>query len=158
MVGPGTGIAPFRAFIEHRKETEATGRNWLFFGEVHEETTFFYKDEWTRHMKEENLYKLTTAFSRDQKHKIYVQDRLLNNGKEVWDWLNNGAYFYVCGDKKYMAKDVHSALIKIAEKEGKMKKNSVITAVIPITHLNSKGVDSKIFCGSSKYIIFIILR
>ena len=122
MVGPGTGIAPFRAFIEHRKETEATGRNWLFFGEVHEETTFFYKDEWTRHMKEENLYKLTTAFSRDQKHKIYVQDRLLNNGKEIWDWLNNGAYFYVCGDKKYMAKDVHLALIKIAEKEGKMKK------------------------------------
>jgi len=122
MVGPGTGIAPFRAFIEHRKATSSSGRNWLFFGEVHEESTFFYKDEWTDYMKNGHLDKLTTAFSRDQEKKIYVQHRLLNNGKEIWKWLSNGAYFYVCGDKQYMAKDVHKALIEIAEKEGKMKK------------------------------------
>ena len=120
MVGPGTGIAPFRAFIEHRKETHASGKNWLFFGEVHEESTFFYKDEWTEYMKEGNLQKLTTAFSRDQENKIYVQHRLLSNGKEIWKWLKNGAYFYVCGDKQYMAKDVHKALIEIAHKHGKM--------------------------------------
>ena len=121
MVGPGTGIAPFRAFIEHRKETHASGKNWLFFGEVHEDSTFFYKDEWTEYMKEGSLQKLTTAFSRDQENKIYVQHRLLSNGKEIWKWLENGAYFYVCGDKEYMAKDVHKALIEIAHKHGKMK-------------------------------------
>jgi sulfite reductase (NADPH) flavoprotein alpha-component len=122
MVGPGTGIAPFRAFIEHRKETGASGRNWLFFGEVHEESTFFYEGEWKKYMKNGDLHKLTTAFSRDQEKKIYVQHRLISNGKELWNWLSNGAYFYICGDKQYMAKDVHSALIEIAEKEGKMKK------------------------------------
>jgi len=122
MVGPGTGIAPFRAFIEHRKETHASGKNWLFFGEVNQESTFFYNDEWAEYMEHGNLDKLTTAFSRDQEQKIYVQHRLLSNGKEIWEWLENGAYFYVCGDKEYMAKDVHSALIEIAQKEGKMKK------------------------------------
>ena len=74
-------------------------------------------------MKDGDLDKLTTAFSRDQEQKIYVQHRLLSNGKEIWNWLENGAYFYVCGDKQYMAKDVHKALIEIAEKEGKMKKS-----------------------------------
>ncbi len=122
MVGPGTGIAPFRAFMEERVSTGATGRNWLFFGEVHEETTFFYKDEWFEYMKGGKLTKLTTAFSRDQKEKIYVQDRILSNGKEIWEWLENGAYFFICGDKQYMAKDVHKALIKIAKDYGKMKK------------------------------------
>ena len=122
MVGPGTGIAPFRAFMEERVLTGATGRNWLFFGEVHEESTFFYKDEWFDYMKEVQLTKLTTAFSRDQKEKIYVQNRITNNGKEIWNWLQNGAYFFICGDKQYMAKDVHKALIQIAEDHGKMKK------------------------------------
>jgi len=122
MVGPGTGIAPFRAFMEERVSTGATGKNWLFFGEVHEETTFFYKDEWFEYMKAGKLTTLTTAFSRDQKDKIYVQDRILSNGKEIWKWLQNGAYFFICGDKQYMAKDVHKALIKIAEDYGKMKK------------------------------------
>jgi len=122
MVGPGTGIAPFRAFLEERKATGATGKNWLFFGEVHEESTFFYKNELFEYMKEGVLTKLTTAFSRDQKDKIYVQDRILSNGKEIWKWLQGGAYFFICGDKQYMAKDVHKALIKIAEDYGKMKK------------------------------------
>jgi len=122
MVGPGTGIAPFRAFIEHRIATSSSGKNWLFFGEVHEKTTFFYKEEWFKAMKKGYLTKLTTAFSRDQENKIYVQDRILSNGKEIWEWLQNGAYFFVCGDKQYMAKDVHKTLIKIAEKHGKMNK------------------------------------
>ena len=122
MVGPGTGIAPFRAFMEERISTGATGKNWLFFGEVHEESTFFYKDEWFEYMKNGHLTKLTTAFSRDQKEKIYVQNRITNNGKEIWDWLQNGAYFFICGDKQYMAKDVHKALINIAEEHGKMGK------------------------------------
>ena len=123
MVGPGTGIAPFRAFIEERKATGATGKNWLFFGEVHEESTFFYKEELFGYMKNGNLNNLTTAFSRDQENKIYVQDRILSNGKEIWNWLQNGAYFFICGDKQYMAKDVHKALITITEKEGKMSKD-----------------------------------
>ena len=122
MVGPGTGIAPFRAFMEERVSTGATGKNWLFFGEVHEESTFFYKEEWFDYMNEGHLTKLTTAFSRDQKEKIYVQNRITSNGKEIWDWLQNGAYFFICGDKQYMAKDVHKALIQIAEDHGKMKK------------------------------------
>ena len=122
MVGPGTGIAPFRAFLEQRIEENGTGMNWLFFGDIHEKSTFFYKDEWFKAMKNGHLQKLTTAFSRDQEHKIYVQHRLLNNSKEIWEWLKAGAYFYVCGDKQYMAKDVHSALIEIAQKEGKLKK------------------------------------
>lgn len=129
MVGPGTGIAPFRAFLEHRKATGASGKNWLFFGEVNQESTFFYNDEWSEYMKDGNLDKLTTAFSRDQEKKIYVQHRLLSNGKEIWNWLKKGAYFYVCGDKQYMAKDVHKALIEIAEKEGKLKKTDAETYI-----------------------------
>ena len=108
--------------MEQRRYTEAGGKNWLFFGVIHEESTFFYREEWFEYMKEGYLEKLTTAFSRDQENKIYVQDRILSNGKEIWDWLQNGAYFYICGDKQYMAKDVHKALITIAEKEGKMSK------------------------------------
>lgn len=122
MVGPGTGIAPFRAFLEQRIDEKAKGRNWLFFGEIHEKSTFFYRDEWFEAMKKGYLQKLTTAFSRDQENKIYVQHRLLNNSKEIWEWLQGGSYFYVCGDKKYMAKDVHAALIEIAQKEGNLKK------------------------------------
>lgn len=122
MIGPGTGIAPFRAFLEQRIEEKAEGRNWLFFGEIHEESTFFYRDEWIEAMKKGYLQRLTTAFSRDQENKIYVQHRLLNNSKKIWEWLQGGSYFYVCGDKKYMAKDVHAALIEIAQEEGKLKK------------------------------------
>jgi len=122
MIGPGTGIAPFRAFLEQRIEEKGTGKNWLFFGEIHEKSTFFYKDEWFEAMKNGHLQKLTTAFSRDQEHKIYVQHRLLGNSEEIWEWLQSGSYFYVCGDKQYMAKDVHSALIEIARTEGKLKK------------------------------------
>ena len=122
MVGPGTGIAPFRAFLEERERTHSSGRNWLFFGDWYEESTFFYKNEWMGFMERGIMTKLTTAFSRDQKNKIYVQHRIERHSKEIWKWIKNGAYFYVCGDKKYMAKDVHKTLIKIAESEGKMNR------------------------------------
>jgi sulfite reductase (NADPH) flavoprotein alpha-component len=118
MCGPGTGIAPFRAFMEQRSLDGATGRNWLIFGEQHQSTDFLYGDEWLALQKQGKLHRLDVAFSRDQSFKIYVQHRMLENAKELWNWLQNGAYFYVCGDAKRMAKDVHQALITIAQKEG----------------------------------------
>jgi sulfite reductase (NADPH) flavoprotein alpha-component len=118
MCGPGAGIAPFRAFVEQRVVEGATGRNWLFFGEQHQATDFLYGDEWLAYRKQGKLYRLDLAFSRDQSYKVYVQNRMLEQSKELWAWLQNGAYFYVCGDAKHMAKDVHHALIDIAQKEG----------------------------------------
>ncbi len=119
MVGPGTGVAPFRGFMQDRIATQAKGKNWLFFGERHESSTFYYKELWHSLVKKNQL-KLTTAFSRDQDHKIYVQDRLLEHAEEIWSWLENGAYFYVCGDAKHMAKDVEQALVHIAMTHGKL--------------------------------------
>jgi sulfite reductase (NADPH) flavoprotein alpha-component len=118
MVGPGTGIAPFRAFLEQRTLEGATGRNWLIFGEQHRATDFLYGDEFLDYQHKGKLQCLDLAFSRDQEHKIYVQHRMLENAKELWAWLQQGAYFYVCGDAKRMAKDVHQALISIAQTEG----------------------------------------
>ncbi len=118
MVGPGTGIAPFRAFLQHRARHGHTGRNWLFFGDQHAKTDFLYADEFSDAQKAGHLHKLSTAFSRDQADKIYVQHRMEEEGAELWRWLQNGAYFYVCGDAKRMAKDVHAALIKIAAQHG----------------------------------------
>lgn len=120
MVGPGTGVAPFRAFIEQRILDGATGRNWLFFGEQHRATDFLYGDELVNYEKSGRLARLDLAFSRDQPHKIYVQHRMLENARELWNWLQGGAYFYVCGDAKRMAKDVHQALIDIAREQGGM--------------------------------------
>jgi sulfite reductase (NADPH) flavoprotein alpha-component len=120
MCGPGTGLAPFRAFLEQRVLDGATGRNWLFFGEQHRATDFLYGEELLRYQMQGTLYRLDLAFSRDQAEKIYVQHRMLENAKELWSWLQNGAYFYVCGDAKRMAKDVHQTLINIAQKEGGM--------------------------------------
>lgn len=119
MVGPGTGIAPFRAFVEERAATEAKGKSWLFFGDQHFSYDFLYQLEWQDALEDGSLTELTTAFSRDQKEKIYVQHRLLEHGKEIWEWLEAGAYFYVCGDASQMAKDVHQALIDIAAEYGK---------------------------------------
>ena len=118
MCGPGAGIAPFRAFLEQRVADGATGRNWLFFGEQRRATDFLYEEEWLAYQRQGKLQRLDLAFSRDQDYKIYVQHRMLEQGRDLWDWLQNGAYFYVCGDAKHMAKDVHQALIAIAEKEG----------------------------------------
>ena len=118
MVGPGTGIAPFRAFVEERKAIGAKGKNWLFFGDQHFLTDFLYQTEWQGYLKEGMLHKLDVAFSRDQKEKVYVQHRLLENSTELYKWLEDGAYFYVCGDASRMAVDVDKALHMIVEKEG----------------------------------------
>jgi sulfite reductase (NADPH) flavoprotein alpha-component len=118
MVGPGTGIAPFRAFVEERAETGASGKNWLFFGNPNFTTDFLYQTEWQQYLKKGGLDRLDLAFSRDQKDKIYVQNRLLQKSKGIFERLQNGAYFYVCGDKNKMAGDVERALIQIAVKEG----------------------------------------
>jgi len=118
MCGPGVGVAPFRAFLEQRALDGATGRNWLFFGEQHRATDFLYGDEFLEYQRQGQLHRLDLAFSRDQSHKVYVQHRMLEQGKELWSWLQRGAYFYVCGDARHMAKDVHQALIEIAKKEG----------------------------------------
>lgn len=118
MVGPGTGIAPFRAFLQERKATGATGKNWLFFGDQRRATDYLYEEEFEAAVKEGSLHQLDLAFSRDQAEKIYVQTRMMEKSAEMWKWLQEGAYFYVCGDAKRMARDVHQALIDIAKKEG----------------------------------------
>jgi len=120
MCGPGAGIAPFRAFMEQRVLEGANGRHWLFFGEQRQATDFLYRDELLAWQKNGKLHRLDLAFSRDQSFKIYVQHRMLENARELWSWLQGGAYFYVCGDAKHMAKDVHQALITIAQKEGEL--------------------------------------
>ena len=118
MVGPGTGIAPFRAFLQERKAAGAKGKNWLFFGEQKSASDFFYKGEFASWQADGVLTKFITAFSRDQAQKIYVQHRMLENAAELFDWLENGAIFYVCGDASRMAKDVDTALHQIVEKAG----------------------------------------
>jgi len=117
MVGPGTGVAPFRAFVEERTERNATGKNWLFFGNPHFETDFLYQTEWLNHLKRGTLDRLDVAFSRDQNDKIYVQHRLIERSKLIFDRLENGAHFYVCGDKDRMASDVQNAVVQIVAKE-----------------------------------------
>jgi len=123
MVGPGTGIAPFRAFLQERHATGANGKNWLFFGDQHFTTDFLYQVEWQQYLKEGVLDRLDVAFSRDQKRKVYVQHRMEEAGAELWDWLHDGAFFYVCGDASRMAPDVHEALLCIAEKHGRLTRD-----------------------------------
>jgi sulfite reductase (NADPH) flavoprotein alpha-component len=118
MVGPGTGIAPFRAFLEEREATKAPGKNWLFFGDQKRATDFLYHDQIIAWVQSGHLTRLDTAFSRDQEEKIYVQTRMLQAASELWQWLQEGAHFYVCGDAKRMAKDVDDALHQIIETQG----------------------------------------
>lgn len=118
MVGPGTGIAPFRAFLEEREATGATGKNWLFFGDQRRTTDFLYHDQIIEWVQKGVLTRLDTAFSRDQEEKIYVQTRMLTAAAEMWQWLEEGAHFYVCGDAKRMAKDVDAALHEIIQNAG----------------------------------------
>tara|TARA_R110002095_G_scaffold116326_5_gene101526 strand:- start:1567 stop:3045 length:1479 start_codon:yes stop_codon:yes gene_type:complete len=113
MIGPGTGIAPFRSFIYERSERGSEGRNWLFFGDQHMHCDFLYQAEWQEHLATETLHKIDLAFSRDQEHKIYVQDRLRENAKDVIEWIDGGATLYLCGTKDPMSKDVDQALIDI---------------------------------------------
>ena len=118
MVGPGTGIAPFRAFMQERDAVEAQGKNWLFFGNPNFTQDFLYQTEWQGYLKSGLLSKISLAFSRDQANKIYVQDRLKENGKEVFDWLEQGAHFYICGDALRMAKDVETTLLDLVAEHG----------------------------------------
>jgi|TARA_B100001059_G_scaffold228631_1_gene260019 sulfite reductase (NADPH) flavoprotein alpha-component len=126
MVGPGTGIAPLRAFLEEREVSKASGRNWLFFGNPCRATDFIYEDEINAWVDNGTLSKLDLAFSRDQENKIYVQDRMLEAGAELWDWLQGGGYFYVCGDASRMAKDVDKALQTIVKTHGGLSDEEAI--------------------------------
>nr|WP_297347102.1 assimilatory sulfite reductase (NADPH) flavoprotein subunit [uncultured Glaciecola sp.] len=118
MIGPGTGIAPFRSFMQERDSTEAEGKNWLFFGNPNFTQDFLYQTEWQGYLKSGLLSKISLAFSRDQANKIYVQDKLKENGKEVFEWLEQGAHFYICGDALRMAKDVETTLLALVAEHG----------------------------------------
>ncbi|MCY1492963.1 Nitrate reductase [compost metagenome] len=118
MVGPGTGIAPFRAFLQERQAAGAEGRNWLFFGEQRQASDFYYRDELETWLADGHLHRLDTAFSRDQAEKVYVQQRMLEQGAELWRWLQDGAHFYVCGDASRMARDVDAALKTVVREHG----------------------------------------
>ncbi|PMG76493.1 sulfite reductase [NADPH] flavoprotein, alpha-component [Shewanella sp. 10N.286.51.B7] len=118
MVGPGTGVAPFRAFMQQRAVDGVNSDSWLFFGNPHFEQDFLYQVEWQQYLKSGDLSRLDVAFSRDQEHKVYVQHRIAEQGESIWQWLQNGAHFYICGDAERMAKDVHQALINVAVEFG----------------------------------------
>ncbi|PQQ39678.1 NADPH-dependent assimilatory sulfite reductase flavoprotein subunit [Photorhabdus laumondii] len=120
MIGPGTGIAPFRAFMQQREADGAEGKNWLFFGNPHFTEDFLYQVEWQRYVKDGLLTRIDLAWSRDQQHKIYVQDKLREQGEAVWCWIKEGAHLYVCGDANRMAKDVEHALLDIIAEHGGM--------------------------------------
>jgi len=124
MIGAGTGIAPYRAFVQHRELSEKRGKSWLFFGNRNFETEFLYQAEWQNFLKSGALTKMNVAFSRDGSKKEYVQDRLIENSKELFRWLQEGAHFYICGDMNKMAGDVQKALVQIIEKEGALNNES----------------------------------
>ncbi len=122
MVGPGTGIAPFRAFMQERESSRASGKNWLFFGEWNRKYDFYYEDYWNKLQKELKM-RYDVAFSRDQDHKIYVQDIMKKHGEEIWNWLRDGAFIYVCGDASKMAKDVEHTLLEIIQIYGDLSES-----------------------------------
>ena len=129
MIGPGTGIAPFRAFLHERMVTKATGRNWLFFGHQRSSCDFFYEDELTGMKAARVLTRLTLAWSRDGEQKIYVQDRMREVGRDLWSWLADGAHVYVCGDARHMARDVERALVDVVAKFGMRGTNEAVAFV-----------------------------
>jgi sulfite reductase alpha subunit-like flavoprotein len=120
MIGPGTGIAPFLGFLQERQARGAAGANWLFFGEQRRATDFYYADELAALHRDGLLTRLDLAFSRDQRTKVYVQDRMREHGAQLWNWLQDGAHFYVCGDASRMARDVDAALREIATAHGRL--------------------------------------
>jgi sulfite reductase alpha subunit-like flavoprotein len=126
MVGPGTGIAPFRGFLHERRALGATGRNWLFFGDQHAAQNFYYRAELEDMFRTGHLSRLDLAFSRDQRERIYVQHRMIEHGAELWSWLRDGAHFYVCGDAARMAADVDEALLRIARIHGKLDEEGAL--------------------------------
>ncbi|QHM74393.1 Sulfite reductase [NADPH] flavoprotein alpha-component [Mixta theicola] len=124
MIGPGTGIAPFRAFMQQRENDGASGKNWLFFGNPHFTEDFLYQVEWQKYVKDGLLTNIDLAWSRDQQHKVYVQDKIREKGAELWRWLQEGAHIYVCGDAARMAKDVEQALLEVVAEQGGMDPES----------------------------------
>lgn len=122
MVGPGTGAAPFRSFMQEREEIGAEGKSWMFFGDQHFVTDFLYQTEWQKWLKDGVLTRMDVAFSRDTAEKVYVQHRMLEQSKELFQWLQEGAHIYICGDEKNMAHDVHQTLIDIIENEGSLSR------------------------------------
>ncbi|MDQ7877564.1 bifunctional nitrate reductase/sulfite reductase flavoprotein subunit alpha [Microbacterium sp. QXD-8] len=126
MIGPGTGVAPFRGFLHDRRADGHTGRNWLFFGEQHAATDFYYREELEEMREDGFLTRLDLAFSRDQRQKIYVQDRMIEHGARLWRWLEEGAHVYVCGDATRMAKDVDATLVAIAQQHGKLSEEAAM--------------------------------
>ena len=133
MVGPGTGIAPFRAFLQERKAVGATGDNWLFFGDQRRDSDFLYRDEILGYARDGTLSRLDTAFSRDQQEKVYVQHRMFENARELWAWIDLGGCFYVCGDAKRMAADVDAALKQIVAEQGRMSEEQAVAYVAEMT-------------------------
>ena len=136
MVGPGTGVAPFRAFLHERMATKAPGRNWLFFGHQRSDYDFFYADEFAGLKSKGVLTRLSLAWSRDTDEKFYVQDRMLQVGRELWSWIADGAHVYVCGDAQRMAKDVERALVDIVAQHGVRTTDE---AVAFVAELKRKG-------------------
>jgi sulfite reductase (NADPH) flavoprotein alpha-component len=136
MVGPGTGVAPFRAFLHERMATKAPGRNWLFFGHQHRDYDFFYEDEFAGLRAARVLTRLSLAWSRDDAEKFYVQDRMREVGRDLWAWLADGAHVYVCGDARHMAKDVERALVDIAAQFGM---RSTVEAIAFVGDLKKRG-------------------
>ncbi|HEX4596300.1 MAG TPA: hypothetical protein VH278_00805 [Burkholderiaceae bacterium] len=136
MIGPGTGIAPFRAFLHHRRSHHLTGRTWLFFGDRHAHCDFLYRSELESFLHGQELSRLDTAFSRDQSDKIYVQHRMLQAGRELWSWIQDGAWIYVCGDASHMAKDVDAALRTIFVEHGR---RSAAQAQLELRELAAAG-------------------
>jgi sulfite reductase (NADPH) flavoprotein alpha-component len=136
MVGPGTGVAPFRAFLEERQAVGARGKNWLFFGDQCRSTDFLYEEELHKFQESQVLTRLDLAFSRDQAEKIYVQDRMRERARELWDWLEEGAHFYVCGDAKRMASDVDKALHQVVSQQGNLTPEA---AKAYVAHLTKSG-------------------
>jgi sulfite reductase (NADPH) flavoprotein alpha-component len=133
MVGPGTGVAPFRGFVQEREATGATGRNWLFYGGRSLYHDFLYQLEWQQALKRKSLHRVDVAFSRDQAEKIYVQHRIRQAGKDLFAWLSNGAYFYVCGDASAMAPDVNAALLDVVREHGNMDADDAQSWVADLT-------------------------
>ena len=129
MIGPGTGIAPFRAFLHERMAAKAPGRNWLFFGHQHSRYDFFYEDELAGMKAAGVLTRLTLAWSRDSEQKIYVQHRMREVGRDLWAWIADGAHVYVCGDAKHMAKDVERALVDVVATFGARTPDQAIAFV-----------------------------
>jgi len=141
LIGPGTGVAPFRAFLQERKEQQAKGENWLVFGNPHFSTDFLYQTEWIKLQQQGLLNEIDLAFSRDQTSKVYVQDKLKQKSAEIWQWLQNGANLYLCGDASQMAKDVEQTLLEIFSVQGKMSTSDAHTHLKKLKRANKYQKD-----------------